>query len=67
MSERVRLVNVARQEFAGTRRVFEDWANDVVATTKPTASVDSNTMSFITCLLLKVANGNLERASIPAV
>jgi hypothetical protein len=27
--------------FASTRRVFEDWANDVVATTTPTASVDS--------------------------
>jgi hypothetical protein len=53
--------------FASTRRVFEDWANDVVATTTPTASVDSNTMSFITYLLLRAANGNLERESITAV
>jgi hypothetical protein len=41
--------------FGGTARVLGDWANDVVATIRPAASVDSNRMGFMTGLLIKIA------------
>jgi hypothetical protein len=35
----------------GAQWEFAVWAKDVVATIKLAASVDSNTMDFMTCLL----------------
>jgi hypothetical protein len=47
--------------------VLEVWANDVVVTIRPTASVDSNTTDFMTCFLLGLHAGNLMREAISAM